>query len=326
MRIVLAGAVGSTLSTLNSLIKHKMHVVGVLGYEPESIKNVSGYQLLKPTAESNDLSYKSFVQINDPSIVEQIEEWNPDLLFVVGLSQIVGEKIINSSKKGVVGFHPTALPRGRGRAPLAWSILEEQVAGANFFLIDKGVDSGSILEQELFEISDDDYAEDVELKIIKAIEIALDRLLPKLKEGRIEATEQDHSKATYYGKRTPRDGWIDWNESASNIHKLIRASSRPHPGARSFKGNFSMIIWKAKLEKGTKIKGVVGRILDVNDQSHLLIQTGEGSIWIQEYELFDFDNNKIQDQLIIGQKLGYYSDIEIFSLKKEINNIKKQLK
>lgn len=326
MRIVLAGAVGSTLSTLSSLIKHGMNVVGVLGYEPANIRNVSGYQMLRPMAESNNLSYRSFVRINDPSIIQQIKDWNPDLLFVVGLSQLVGDKIMDIPEKGVIGFHPTALPKGRGRAPLAWSILEEQVGGANFFLIDKGVDSGPILEQELFSITEDDYAEDVEFKIIKAIEISLDRLLPKLKKGVLDWRNQDHSEATYFGRRTPNDGYIDWTNSAKEIHKLIRASSKPHPGARSFKGNLSVTIWKARLENEKKVKGVIGRVLEINNQGDLLIQTGEGLLWIQEYELFDFDNNKIHEQLKVGQKLGYYSDIEIFSLKKEIDNIKRQLK
>lgn len=325
MRIVIAGAVSSTLTTLKQLIKHNMNVVGVLGYEPQSIKNISGYSLLRPTAEKNNLAYTSFVKINDPEIVKQIKKWKPDLVFVVGLSQLICEEIIDIPPKGVVGFHPTALPKGRGRAPIAWTVLNEKQAGANFFLIDQGVDSGPILEQELFDIEETDYAEDVEIKILEAITKALDKLLPKLKKGIVEVTPQNEKMATYYGRRAPNDGCIDWHKPATELHKLVRASSHPHPGAITFKEDFKIVVWKTKLELNLNYTGVIGRILKINQQQELLVQTGNGLLWISDYQVFDFNDNLIESKLKVGQKLGYYSDIELFKIKAEINKLKKKL-
>lgn len=326
MRIVIAGAVSSTLTTLKKLVEHQMDIVGVLGYEPASLKNVSAYTLLKPIALENGLDYKPFVKINDEHIVEQVKSWKPDLLFVVGLSQLIGDNLINSATHGVVGFHPTSLPRGRGRAPIAWSILNEKQAGANFFLIDDGVDSGPILAQQLFDIGEDDYAEDFELKMIDAIHKALDNWLPELKKGTIKAVPQNDEIANYYGRRAPNDGCISWDAPAVEIYRLIRASSRPHPGAFSFKENIRVLIWKARPEKNLKITGVTGRVLDVNENGDALVQTGEGLLWLTEYELYDFGGNKIEEKLKVGQKLGYYIDLELFKLKKEIQQLKKKLK
>lgn len=325
MRIVIIGAVSSTLTTLKQLIHHNMDVVGVLGYEPKSTQNVSGYSLLKPTAESNKIAYRSFVKINDLETIKQLEEWQPDIIFVVGLSQLVGNEILNLSPNGVVGFHPTPLPRGRGRAPLAWSVLKEKQVGANFFLIDNGVDSGPILAQELFEIDENDYAEDVEIKILEAIKLALDGLLPKLKQGILESKPQDASLATYYGRRAPNDGCIDWSKSAIKIHRLVRASSKPHPGAITVKEDFKVVVWKSRLEKDLKNTGVIGRILLTNNQKELLVQTGDGLLWITEYQVFDFDANLVDESLKVGQKLGYYSDIELYKIKAEINELKKRI-
>ncbi|AZJ35043.1 formyl transferase [Tenacibaculum singaporense] len=323
MRIVLAGAVTSTQATLNQLIKHKMDLVGVLGYEPKSLKNVSAYTLLKPIAEEESIPYKGFFNINDPDVVDQIKEWKPDLLFVVGLSQLVKDEIMNIPTKGVVGFHPTNLPRGRGRAPIAWSILNEKKGGANFFLIDSGVDSGPILGQKLFDIEEDDYAEDFELKMLDAISEALEEWFPKLKNGKIEYIEQEHSKATYYGRRAPNDGCINWSQTSKDIYKLIRASSRPHPGAFTFKEDVKIIIWKARIENNSNFAGVIGRVLEVDEDGVALVQTGEGLLSLIDYEIFDLSNNRLNKKLKVGQKLGYYSDIEIFKMKQELEKLKK---
>ena len=285
MKIVIAGAVSSTLATLKQLIHHKMNIVGILGYEPPSLNNVSAYTLLKAVALEYGLSYKPFEKINDEHIIKQVKIWQPDLLFIVGLSQLIGDDLKNSSTHGVVGFHPTSLPNGRGRAPLAWSILNEKQAGANFFLIDDGVDSGPILAQELFDIGDDDYAEDIELKMIDAIQIALNRWLPELKTGIIKVIKQDETLATYYGRRAPNDGCISWEASNTEIYTLIRASSRPHPGAFTFIENVKVVVWKARPERTLKVTGVIGRVLDVNINGEALVQAGNGLLWLTEYEL-----------------------------------------
>ena len=326
MKIVLAGAVSSTLTTLKKLIEHEMDVVGVLGYEPESTKNVSGYSLLQPVASANALAYMPFSKINDAKVVEQLKDWQPDIIFIVGLSQLVKDEVLNIPPKGIVGFHPTALPKGRGRAPIAWAVLKEKQVGANFFIMDSGVDCGDILVQELFPVEENDYAEDIEIKISKAIEIALDRLLPILKKGIIKAQAQNEDEASYYGRRAPNDGCINWNNAATDIYKLIRASSRPHPGAFTFSGDTKVIIWKAEIENTIDYTGVVGRILQENDKGHLLVQTQEGLLWITEYEVYDFENNIIDKPLKVGQMLGYYSNLEIYKLKREINKLKKLLR
>ena len=302
-----------------------MNVVGVLGYEPESTKNVSGYALLEPEAENCGLPYRPFLRINDPETARQVREWEPDLLFVVGLSQLVGGSVLEIPKKGVIGFHPTALPRARGRAPIAWAVLGEEEVGASFFLMDSGVDSGPILEQELFAVEEHDYAEDIERKILDAIYVALDRLLPKLKQGVIAAQPQNEDLATYYGRRTPDDGCIDWEKPSEEIYRLIRASSRPHPGAFTFKEDSRVVIWKAKPEAGIKYTGVSGRIVMTNEAGHLLVQTGNGLIWITEYEVVDHENSRTDETLKVGQRLGYNADLELYRLKREINDLKKAL-
>ena len=316
MRIVIAGGNVSTLITLQALIRHELDVVGVLGYEPDSIKNVSGYAKLDQISFENNIEYHAFKKINSPVVFEKLKEWSPDVFFVVGLSQLVNKDLLKIPKLGTVGYHPTKLPKGRGRAPISWLILENNSGASNFFLMDEGTDSGPIFVSEPFNIDNDDYAKNVENKILGTISKALDKWLPQLKKGIWNPIPQDENKASYYGKRNPIDGIIDWSDKADAIQRLIRATSKPHPGAYSFYRDNKIVIWKARLENKLNIKGVISRVLLKNDKKELLVQTGEGLIWLEEYEIFDFDDNLVDNvEIKIGAKLGYKCEHELFKLK-----------
>ena len=158
MRVGVIGSVGSSLLTLQKLVEYSFNIVGVWGYEPHSTLNVSGYCSMRKLAEDNKISYYPFVKINSNDIKEQIRKSSVDILFVVGLSQLIDEDIIRMPRFGCVGFHPTKLPKGRGRAPMAWLILDRGEGAATFFKIDTKADEGDIFVQEPFCIDDKDDA------------------------------------------------------------------------------------------------------------------------------------------------------------------------
>lgn len=317
LKIVLAGSVKSSLETLKSLVKHEMNVAGVFGYEPSEHTSISGYISMKPFCEAHNIPYYAFVKINAEQTVDILKKLQPDILFVVGLSQLVSDEILSIAKLGNIGFHPTALPAGRGRSPIAWMILEEKAGAANFFLMSKGADEGPIFVKEDFLIEATDTAASVQAKIWKSLHVCLDTWLPALKKGEWIFSPQDESLASYYGKRNPEDGIIYWDSTADEIEKLIRASSKPNPGAYTFKGTNKILIWHSKVEKEIKIKGVTGRVLLVKN-NEFLVQCGSGLLWLTHTT--DESLNKIT--LKVGEKLGYYPELEIYNLKKEIQLLK----
>ena len=283
-RIILAGSVNSSLKTFGKLIEHRCNLVGVLALDPAKSKNVSGYVDLKPHAEQAGVDSIHFGKISESQVEDFVRQKEPDLLFVIGLSQLVREPLLSMAKVGNVGFHPTRLPEGRGRGAVAWMILGKAPGAATFFLMDEGMDSGPILEQKEYEVTSDDYAQDVIDKIKSSIGEVLDDFLPKLNAGEIVPQPQDHGKATYLGKRAPQDGLIDWNRQAGDIHRLIRATSNPLPGAYSFYKGKKVIISRAELEQKNTHIGVPGRILEVKEDK-LLVACGEdSSIWLTAME------------------------------------------
>ncbi len=310
MKVVLVGGVNSTAVTLQKLCEHNLNVVRVFGYRPLNAVNVSGYCDLESICIENEITYTPFLKINDHAADFSLLE--SDIIFVVGLSQLVSNEIIESAKVGSVGFHPTQLPVGRGRAPLAWLVNELENGAATFFLLEEEADTGSILAQEKFSVTPNDSAQDVEDKLLLAMEVSLDTLLPKLRDGWWDPTPQDELLATEYGVRKPEDGLIDWNDTVYNIDRLIKTASSPHPGAYTFCSNKKLIVTSSRLESNLKIKGVIGRILKANN-SEYLVQAADGCIWIK--------CNKGAHELKVGTLLGYKVENEIFELKNKVKKL-----
>jgi methionyl-tRNA formyltransferase len=317
-KVAVIGAVSTTKITIEKLHEHGFEIVAVLGHEPLKPELVSGLEDLKTLSISLDLPYKGYQKINEPELMKWVKEKQPDYLFAVGFSQLLSKKWLSISRRGTIGFHPTKLPKGRGRAPIAWLVLDNTVGAANFFLMNENADDGPILSSFDFEVSEDDDATTLETKIKHASQQALDQWLPELKKGYWNPVKQDFSQATWYGKRSPVDGLIDWNLSANVIDRLVKASTKPHPGAYTFFDDGILIVWKGTIEKEIPIKGVPGRVLLIDEAKGLLVQTGTLPYWIKVFEHLDNSKN-----IMVGSMLGYNVQHEIYELKKLIQNFQK---
>lgn len=318
--IIVIGAVNTTAKIIEKLFEFGFNVSGILGNEPKDTNLVSGFADLKSLANKLLIPYKGFIKINDEENINWAKNKNPDLIFAVGFSQLLHEEWFSVAKYGCIGFHPTVLPIGRGRAPLAWITLEKTHGSATFFLMGKGADDGPIFIQSVFEVEEDDDATSVEKKILQHIDIALNSWLPELKNGVWNPIPQSESLASYYGMRKPEDGLINWNDDAYSINRLIKASTNPHPGAYTYFKDQKIFIWKSELENNLSIKGIVGRIL-INDSNKLLIQTGRGLLWILDYT---FPPNSSEMRMNVGDKLGYNLEDEIFKIKLTLKKMKNE--
>lgn len=321
-RIVFAGSVNTSRTALESMIAQGANLVGVLELSESAARGVSGYAKLGDLAQRAGVACLNFAKINDPQVLEAVRDWAPDLLFVVGLSQLVGDELLALPRLGGVGFHPTLLPAGRGRAPIAWLALGETPAAATFFLMDAGADSGPILVQEPFDVAPDDYAFDIEQSVHHAIRRALGRWLPELNAGVWNPQPQDHSRATYLGKRTPADGHIDWHHAATEIAQLVRAASRPFPGAYTYLRDVRLIVWQATVIENANIQGVPGRVLDIAD-GRPLVQTASGVLRLDKIEYTG--SKDMNAKLRVGAQLGYGVEDELHALRKRVAVLERQI-
>lgn len=311
--ILVIGAVATTKVTIELLHSNNFNIVGVLGLETSRVGNVSGWVSLGKLCEKLEIDYLGFEKINDERYLKWANEKKPDIIFAVGFSQLLRKEWLELPTLGCIGFHPTRLPIGRGRAPLAWLVLENDVGASTFFLMGEGADDGPVFVQEEFLITENDDATTVSEKILDSIKIALDRWLPKLKKGEWNPVSQDEYFATYYGIRKPEDGLINWEKTSYEIDRLIKASTHPHPGAYTFYDDQKIIIWKSRVENSLLIRGVIGRVLLKNENREFLVQCGEGLLWVGGVDT--------EAVLKVGDKFGFNVQNEIFNIKKMLKNI-----
>ena len=314
------GSVSSTERIISGLIRNNLAPIGILGYDYTKAqkRKPSGYCDLSIIANKYSIDFMSFSDVNSKEVLGWVKTLDLEVIFAVGFSQLLSETWFSLAKMGCVGFHPTKLPRGRGRAPLAWLVLNEAEGAANFFQMTAKADEGNIYVQEPFDITITDSAESVEFKILKSIDIALDRWLPRLKNGDWTNWSQDGSKASYYGLRKPKDGYVNWSTSHLGIYKLIKATSSPHPNAFSFCQSERIDIVDSKFYQGVDFKGVVGRVLDTAIGNWLLVQCEDRPLWIR------FRSDVVRE-IRVGTDLGINLVEEILSLKSELNELKRKV-
>src|SRR5256884_3027422 len=150
--------------------------------------------------------------VNPPERIAAVGEVEPDLIFIVGWSQLVLDEFISLGKHGVFGMHPTLLPRHRGRAAIPWAILSGLAkTGVTLFEIADGTaDSGPIVGQVDVPIARDETATTLYDKVTAAHLELVRQFVPKLLDGTAERTPQDTRRASAWPKRAPADGIIDW--------------------------------------------------------------------------------------------------------------------
>jgi len=284
MKIVFISGVKFGFDLLHDVLKSGWEVSAVFSYIPEKQKFYSDYTNFDQLSQKYDFIHKQVNNINDEENIQLIKSIEPDLILVMGWSQLLKKEIIELPKLGIIGSHPTELPKYRGRAPIPWTILKGLKKSAlTFFFIEEGIDDGDILDQQFFEIIDKDDAQSLYEKMTSIGKTMLLKNLKLIEQGKINRIKQDPEKfIENWPKRTPEDGKINWLSSAESIHTLIRATTHPYPGAYTIFKTQKLIIWSASFIKNNNNNP--GIILDVKKDS-VVIGTGNGDLIVNNISI-----------------------------------------
>ncbi len=222
--------------------------------------------------------------INDPETLNAIRKLEPELIFVVGWSQLVRDPFIALAREGVFGMHPTLLPRHRGRAPIPWAILTGLArTGVTLFeILDATADSGAIVGQVVVDIEPDETATTLFARLADAHVQLTRELVPQLVARTAPRLPQDPSRASSWPKRTPADGIIDWETRAPYLYDWVRAQTRPYPGAFTFLGDEKVIVWNARPVE-LEAPAPAGTIVDVCPTGPV-VACGDGGLVLEDVQ------------------------------------------
>jgi methionyl-tRNA formyltransferase len=171
----------------------------------------------------------------DPNTLEWIaagRRARPDFVFSFYYRHMLSPAWLDMPKRGALNMHGSLLPKYRGRAPVHWAIIRGETAtGASLHYMLEKPDAGALVDQQSVPILENDTALEVSLKVADAAQQVLARSLPKLIAGSAAARALDLAQGSYFGRRRPEDGRIDWRAGSRAIHDLVRAVAPPFPGA-----------------------------------------------------------------------------------------------
>ncbi|WP_037445969.1 methionyl-tRNA formyltransferase [Skermanella stibiiresistens] len=221
---------------------------------------------------------------NSAAMADFLRDLSPDVICCVGWSRLLPKAVLDIPPKGVIGYHPAALPNNRGRHPLIWALaLGLSETASTFFLMDEGADTGPILDQRPVIIHPDDTARTLYARVAETALVQIGDIMAGIGAGTTVAVPQDHGRATVWRKRGPRDGEIDWRMSAKAIFDLVRALSHPYPGAHCQAGGSPVKVWRAGIGPPAPANLEPGRVLDVSNRG-ILVKCWDGSVLLMEHE------------------------------------------
>lgn len=224
---------------LETLLRLGAHVVGVFTYEDDPQETIWFHSVAQTALEAG------LPVLFGPPTEERVRALRPDLLFSFYYRDMIGESILRLPGLGAFNMHGSLLPKYRGRACVNWAVLMgETETGATLHHMVKSADAGDLVDQERVPILFEDTAQDVALKVADAAVAVLERSWPLLAAGRAPRIPQDPALATTFGRRRPEDGHIDWTWEAKRIYNLVRAVTRPFPGAFTFAGGRKLLVWR----------------------------------------------------------------------------------
>ena len=285
LTIVVVGAVWSTEVALRALAAAAPVPALLLTLPVEKQSRHSDFVDLGPVADELGVPMRRVLDVNSEEVLESLREIAPDIILVIGWSRICGAEFRAAARIGTLGYHPTLLPKLRGRAALAWTILLGlDRTGGTLFWLDEGVDSGAIAAQQPFALPQDVTLERLIDLHKEAIEAMIPPLFDRLATGQVPADPQDHGQATYVAVRRPADGEIDWS-GADEIERLVRAVSRPYPGAFSFHSGQRLVIWASRVVRYPEWLAQEGQVFTYADGVPIVRCGGGTDLALTEFEL-----------------------------------------
>jgi methionyl-tRNA formyltransferase len=272
-------------------------IVGVVTFPGPIDPNRSGQCSFDDVVARLDAALVETRDVNSLETLNAIRKLEPELIFVVGWSQLVHDPFIALASEGAFGMHPTLLPRHRGRAPIPWAILTGLArTGVTLFeILDATPDSGSIVGQVTVEIAPDETATTLFERLAEAHVGLIREFVPQLVSRTAPRIPQDPSRASSWPTRTPADGLIDWETRAPYLYDWVRAQTRPYPGAFTFLGPDRVIVWGARpVELGEAAPA--GTIVAVEGERPV-VACGEGGLVLEDFQTD-------ASGLAIGARLG----------------------
>ena len=283
-RIIFMGTPHIAAATLAQLLTGPDTVVGVVT-QPDSSAGRGQKSSASPVrrlAESHAIPVLAAEKIRTPEFLQSLRHWQPDIIVVVAYGRILPKSILELAPHGCVNVHYSLLPKYRGAAPAAWTIINgEAEAGVSTMKLAEKMDAGAIYLQEAIRLSGVETTGSLQTQLTPIGSELLLETLRRLRDGSLNALEQDESLATLAPILRKQDGLIDWQRPAIDLERRIRGFD-PWPGSFTHFAGKMLKIHRASIVS-TERRGAPGEIIRA-DGAGFWLATASGVLSLEEVQ------------------------------------------
>ena len=245
MKYVFFGSSEFAKIVLEKLLQNNLKPVLVVTQppKPKGRKQILSPSLIQILAEQEKISCLMPTDLIDEDFIQTIKNLQPDFILLTAYGKIIPSTLLKLPSKGFINLHPSLLPKWRGATPIQSTILAgDKETGVTLFLMDEQIDHGPMIQNTRYEIpacagrpacaggqdTEITYPELIQELAILGAKLIIETL-PQWLEDKINPVPQDESLATYCHKITAEDEKINWQTSAEEVDRKVRALN-PNPG------------------------------------------------------------------------------------------------
>jgi methionyl-tRNA formyltransferase len=311
-RIIFMGTPAFALPALEMLHNSSYPIIAVVT-QPDRPAGRGQKKVTPPVkllAQKFGLPVLQPLKVKDPSFLETFGQLKPDMVVVAAFGQILPKAIIDFPKLWCLNIHPSLLPQYRGAAPLNWSIIRGEIkTGVTIMLMDEGMDSGDILNQEETPLGAAETCGELHDRLAKLGATLLIKTIEQVVADTAQRQPQDGSYVTFAPRLTKDTGKINWHDNVSTIVNLIRGLSSTPAAFTSLEGQ-ALKIFTAVAEPGPvdQSPGTIG----VACAAGLPVAASDGYVILKDVQLagkrrmhiYDFLRGyRIKEGSVLGSQL-----------------------
>ena len=309
MNIIFMGTPDFAVGALEAILEAG-HNVELVVTQPDKAQGRS--KELKPPAVKvcaleHNLPVFQPEKIKKEEAVAVLKQYNADLYVVAAFGQILSKEILDIPKFGCINIHASLLPKYRGAAPIQWAVIDgEEKTGVTIQQMNEGVDTGDILLQKEYVLSEDETGASLFDRLCVLGADAVVETMDMIENGTINPVKQNEAEATHAKMLSKAMGEIDFSKDAVVIERLIRGLNS-WPSAYTYYKGKTMKIWSAKVctFEGEQNQGTI-----VNkDKESFTVSCGKDALQIFEIQLEGKRRMSVKDFMLgaaleIGEQLG----------------------
>lgn len=286
MKVLFLGATERGYFCLKA-IKDKFDIVGVVMEHNHNMRFDMTYHLAI-TSQIPIYTPESFKKGQDG--YKLLEKLKPDIAVLCVYEKIVPKDFIDffKKRKGCINLHGGRLPGYRGSSVMRWQIRNCERQGA-FTIVEvtEGIDDGNVYAEYLYDITENTtIADTIKLEHKIFPKMLLD-VLNRKKNNNLEVYKILQFVPGYWHKIQEEDRKINFDETAEEIHALVRSETKPYPGAYCFINHKKIRVWKSSLIENIVYSGTPGRIAGTTKDGGVIVVTGYGGIVLEKISCED---------------------------------------